>query len=755
MTTSAAWNVGGVSGIGKLQIMSNGKLTASFAVTLTAVTTFQLDSGATYVHTTGSIGTTIMAGIESFAIDSNFVIQTAAAPIFGGGFPTGGFGNLTLKSSANVAINGNIGMVNGNMTYSANGVAVTYTLISNSSSKTLTIGGNLIIDDALVTVVSASSTGRNTINVAGDVLVQSGALRLASASTGGTELNISGNLQIGNLSTSNAGSLHSFAPLANPTINFKGINKSFDLINGGLFTAANINIVVKTGASLNVGSTNLTLTTSTSALPLTIEINGLLTVTDKTLTTAGGIINNGTLNIKNNANLIQSTTTVNTGTGVTNINRNSSPLLRLDYTLWSSPVASQNLLAFSPKTITTRFYNFNTTYNVSSLSGAYSAILDPTTTNFTNGKGYLIRMPNDAEAVTPTPYQGVFTGVANNGDIQVALVDGGVAGLRYNLVGNPYPSPITMSTFVADNSANIESTLYFWRKTNGLGTAYCTWNGGTFVTNINAQSEDPLGIIQIGQGFFVEAKSAASSISFNNLQRVADNSGQFFKTKQVAESSRIWLNATNAAGIFSQMAVSYTTNATQGVDAFDGKYINDSTTALTSNINNDEYTIQGRSLPFDPSDLVALNFKTDVAGEYSIALDHFDGVFAKGHDVYLVDGKTGTETNLKSTAYTFTATTGTDNTRFLLKYQKTLKIDALAFNENSVRIYKSNGTIYINSGDVAISNIKVFDIQGRLIADQQNVKSNTASISNLKSNQALIVQVISEDNKVVSKKVVN
>ncbi|MFT5248597.1 MAG: hypothetical protein ACI93P_000311 [bacterium] len=121
--------------------------------------------------------------------------------------------------------------------------------------------------------------------------------------------------------------------------------------------------------------------------------------------------------------------------------------------------------------------------------------------------------------------------------------------------------------------------------------------------------------------------------------------------------------------------------------------------------------------------------------------------------VYLVDGKTETETNLKSTAYTFTATTGTDNIRFLLKHQKTLKVDAPAFNENSVRIYKSNKTLYINSGDVAISKIKVFDIQGRLIADQQNVKSNTTSISNLKSNQALIVQVISEDNKVVSKKV--
>jgi trimeric autotransporter adhesin len=63
--------------------------------------------------------------------------------------------------------------------------------------------------------------------------------------------------------------------------------------------------------------------------------------------------------------------------------------------------------------------------------------------------------------------------------------------------------------------------------------------------------------------------------------------------------------------------------------------------------------------------------------------------------------------------------------------------------------------LYVNSGASVISNIKVYDIQGRLIAEQKNVKSNNASINNLKANQALIVQVTSEDNKVVNKKVVN
>ena len=467
--------------------------------------------------------------------------------------------------------------------------------------------------------------------------------------------------------------------------------------------------------------------------------------------------------LSNNANLIQ-TNKNSINTGSITVNRNSSLLKRLDYTLWSSPVSgAQTLADFSPLTSQSpsRFYSFDTTYNIGGVNGEYSAIATPTSTTFAAGAGYLIRMPNTADPVTPTAYSGVFTGLPNNGTVPVALIDGLAAGLRYNLVGNPYPSTVNMTQFVTDNSSNIESTLYFWRKTNGVGTAYCTWAPavspatGTFVSNGNTQSVDPLGVLQTGQGFFVEAKPGATSLTFNNSQRVADNAGQFFKTKQVVDAGRVWLNATNTAGDFSQMAVTYSAKATQGVDIYDGKYINDSKFALTSNINNGEYTIQSRPV-FDTTDVVALNFKTATAGDYTIAIDHVDGLFATDQDIYLVDSKTGTETNLKTSSYNFTATSGVDNTRFSLKYQKTLKVDASKFNDNSVKVYVNNGTLYVNSGALAIANIKIFDIQGRLIKEQTNIKSTTATIGNLRaSNQVLIVQVKGEDNSEVTKKVMN
>lgn len=474
--------------------------------------------------------------------------------------------------------------------------------------------------------------------------------------------------------------------------------------------------------------------------------SGSLTINSGTnLTVQNEVINNVGVNgivVENNANLVQVNNTTNSGNVV--VNRNGNALSRLDYTMWSSPVANQNLATFSPLTSQSpsRFYTYDSSTNL------YNTVATPTTTSFVAGTGYLIRMPNTAVIAPDTEtFAGQFTGVPNNGAIGFT---GLTAGLYY-AVGNPYPSTISAESFLGANAT--DGVLYFWRKTNGSGgSAYATYTAGG-ATSSTPTSATPNVTIQVGQGFIV--KPTGTTLNFTNAMRTSNNSNQIFRTKAV-EKNRIWLNLTNTAGVFSQALVGYIDGATQGVDVgLDGKYINDSPVALTSDINGEEYTIQVRPA-FDASDVVALNFKTDVAGDYIIAIDRTDGLFAAGQDIYLVDSTTGTETNLKTDVYNFTATTGTANARFSLKYQKTLGIDSPNFNENNVAVYKNNETIYVNSGANAISNIKVFDIQGRLIAEQNKVNATSATIKNIKVNQqVLIVKVTSQDNKVVNKKVVN
>ena len=509
---------------------------------------------------------------------------------------------------------------------------------------------------------------------------------------------------------------------------------------------------------------NYSVATDLAAKTLTVSNNAVVTIpsgNDVTVTDAVTVTAPATFTLSNNANLVQTNPSA-TNSGAINVNRNSNPLFRLDYTLWSSPVSgSQTLGGFSPltsQTPTSRFYIYD--YSLGTGTGLYSSASPATI--FTTGTGYLIRMPNEGSAnynarTETLAYPGVFTGTANNGTVTlgspVALATG-----EFYAVGNPYPSTISASAFLSGNP-NAGGTLYFWRKTNGTpntSSSYATWTTlGVAGSSLAPNNVAPDGTIAVGQGFIVNT-GTATTLNFTNAMRTSSNSALFFKTKKIAEKSRVWLNLTNTTGAFSQALIGYVDGATNGFDnGIDGKSINDSPIALTSNINNEEYTIQGRPA-FVTSDVVALNFKTAKAGDYTIAIDRVDGLFLGNQAIYLLDSKTGIETDLKMGSYTFTAAAVVDNTRFSLKFQKTLSIEGQEISDNSVIVYKNGGVIYVNSGAKMMSNIKVFDIQGRLIAEQKSVKANTTSIQNLKaSNQVLIVKVTTDDNQVISKKVEN
>ena len=55
--------------------------------------------------------------------------------------------------------------------------------------------------------------------------------------------------------------------------------------------------------------------------------------------------NGSSLTVENNASLVQIDKNY-TNTGIVNVKRNSSPMIRLDYTAWSSPVSNQQLQSF-------------------------------------------------------------------------------------------------------------------------------------------------------------------------------------------------------------------------------------------------------------------------------------------------------------------------------------------------------------------------------------------------------------------------
>ncbi|WP_298151231.1 hypothetical protein, partial [Flavobacterium sp.] len=287
------------------------------------------------------------------------------------------------------------------------------------------------------------------------------------------------------------------------------------------------------------------------------------------------------LTFENNSNLIQADDVINEGNIV--YKRNAS-MRRLDYTYWSAPVsrADFTLKSFSPQTVsppfgTSRFYEMNESSN------SFGSI-DPLLTYFDANniaKGFCIRAPNDFNlAGNLQTFNGVFMGVPNNGNITVPTSYSG-AGKGYNLIGNPYPSPINALQFL--QTAGNAGTIYLWTHTaqgavTGSNYAMINLTGSTKATatlpnSTTYFSATPNGTIQSGQGFVLGRLNGNSPVAtFNNSQRTANNDGQFFRTA-TTEPDRFWLNLTGSDAA-NQILIGYIENATNGLDeSIDGRLL--------------------------------------------------------------------------------------------------------------------------------------------------------------------------------------
>lgn len=504
---------------------------------------------------------------------------------------------------------------------------------------------------------------------------------------------------------------------------------------------------------------DLSLTTDLNTKNITVN-SGIFTVpSGRNLTVSGAIINNGipTDFVIESGGSLNQTTDLPNEDAIT-VKRNSFPLYRQDYTLWSSPVAAQNLRNFSPQTLFNRFSSYNTDAGT---VGAYVQELftndDVQNKTFELAKGYLIRMPNNwpefINAGTPgTSYPGEFKGVPNNGAISVNI---STSNTGLNLVGNPYPSPLSISNFFDGNPA-IQRTLYFWRKKNDAGgSGYATYTELGLVSN---QPEltglDLQNTINPGQGFFIMS-SGQTTLNFSNSMRSSSQNGTFLRSN-TTEKHRIWLNLSQNETIISQTLIGYTSGATLNFDnGLDGNYFNDSPIALTSLIESQELAIQARNIPFELTDSVPLGFKTNESGMYTISLFQFDGLFAEIQPVFLKDNFTGTMHNLKLSPYSFNSNEGIYNQRFSVEYQSTLGVNNPKIEATQIMVFKKNEVLNINSGTIMMRKIELIDVMGRVIEthnthNQTNVKIDTQTISN----QVVLIKITTTDNRVVTKKMV-
>lgn len=503
--------------------------------------------------------------------------------------------------------------------------------------------------------------------------------------------------------------------------------------------------------------------TSVNACSCTIDEGKKVTVLNSnTLGLEFDYYGSGILILEDSASLYQSDDEV-VNTGISNMKRKSSPILKFDYTYWSSPVENQKLIDVSPNTLSDKYFSFDFALN--------DWYQENPSNKMTIGKGYIIRGPQGFSTTVPSKFEAIFKGVPNNGKINLVLGNRDTS----NLIGNPYPSALNADLFLLQNRLNLKGALHFWTHNTPFANNvyntddYAVYNllGGvgtrsSLSSGVNETTPD--GTIASGQAFFVNSKNLGN-VEFNNSMRILGRNSSFFKpgrnSKEESlngfERHRIWLNFENKEGLFKQILLGYIEGATNLYDEdFDAVSLNGNKYVdFYSLIENKNLVIQGRALPFTDTDAVPLGYRTAISGEFMISLDKVDGNM-KDQPIYIEDKTAGVVHDLRASNYTFTTAIGTFTDRLVLRYtNKTLGTRDFENLENGISVSVKNKAINIMSSKENIKEVGIYDISGKQLYSKKKVGSTELQIGNLQSsNQVLMVKVILDNDFTSTRKTI-
>jgi hypothetical protein len=646
-----------------------------------------------------------------------------------------------------------------------NFASVDYTAAFSNDYGGLAVCNNLTIKGSKVEVAGNSN---NKLEVYGNLVIDapSGALDMddSNAGTADGQLYLHGNWtnNMGNVAFQEGNGTVLFNGTAPQIINAVtpiGTEMFYNVILNNNFDTAVSNDLIATGnLTVNGGRT------------LTIDANGYAQANKQ-------LSHNGNIVIENNGQLIQiDETDTNSGTyagTAFQVKRTVSNLRSLDYVYWSAPVAGYDISGINGSL---RYYWNTTAANPNGTQGYWLAASGA----MTKGQGYIVRGPSSF--TTPQTLNVSFTGKPFNGQFTYPITRGtDVVSMNDNLilVGNPYPSAINADTFIAVNP-NIEGAVHIWTHGTLPSSAITSpfyenfvanYTMNDYITYNGTATTIPMvfdGKIASGQGFFIkmnEAGAVNQNITFSNAMRGSSatailNNTQFFRDANggsVTEKNRIWLDLINASNQVSTTVVGYVTGATMAKDNYYDAYAKlNSGLSFYSTIDNEAIHIQGRALPFDVEDRVALGMEIPSVGNHKIAIRYADGLFSGNQEIYLEDKQLNIIHDLRANPYSFTVdNTGFVNNRFVLRFKNTtLGNDTFETTAAAVTIY-TNESINVTSSLERIKEVLVYDVLGRQITSKKNVSANTAVLTNVRPTQsALIVKVTLENGQTVTKKVI-
>jgi hypothetical protein len=560
----------------------------------------------------------------------------------------------------------------------------------NKSTGTLTLGQNISIQNGLTLTAGAGAfdLGSNTIDLSGN-LVNNATLTPSNSTlsiiSGSTTISGSSLTSLGNLTITPTGSL-----VASASLSVKG-----DFTNNGSFNANN-GTVTFDGPSPQIihGSTNTNFNNiiynNNSSLTISApqSLTGALSIT-----TSSGVFNaNGNLTLlstsTSDARIAQITSGGSISGNVT-VQRylpNAGSLRAYRYL--ASPVTNATVSQWKATFPITGTFNdpstvaewpaFPTLIQGNPSMYSYNEAHTPTTTvedrfetfppngsstsatALVNGKGYSAFVRQQASPITLS-----VTGAPQQGSVGVAVTaQSGGGNDGWNLIGNPYPSPINWANVTVPSG--VSNSIVIKDNTNNFGQGagtFVSYAGGVGIPNTYT------GTISSGQAFWVRATSGATII-FQEDDKVATSNPKFVRQETLSNLIRVNLSGNGksdeAVVRFVHSGNDYADN---NYDAF--KLKNDYINLASFSSDNKKLAINGMGA-LGCSSQVKLDVSDTKSGTYQLSFSNYES-FTSGVAISLLDKVSNTTQDVRtSPSYSFSinendpSTFGAD--RFVLQF---------------------------------------------------------------------------------------
>ncbi len=511
--------------------------------------------------------------------------------------------------------------------------------------------------------------------------------------------------------------------------------KDMSLTNEATITASDANIVINTGAAIDLSTTTEIILNSLTVAgaggtqrlqgsfdinDVSISSNHVTTIGDtSSLTINTSITNPGDLVVESGGSLILRSA-VNSLSAITVYRTTTFNSSTGKYSVVGSPLKLNGFAVLGTNAQPWIFeYDETEPYD----TDGSARFKSPSESTMTLGKGYFSAFTGDANGEV------VFYGVPQYKNLTYAVSRtdhvGDASDVEgFNLVANPFTSPIEFDKLMNANSSLLEEeTIWIWddiasNAEGGTNDDYITINTMGNTDSRGGRLTDWDGTINVAQGFFVKTGSSGN-LSFNQAMKTHDGNddASYFRPEEL-EIEKYWIGITSETGLEGTNAlIGFHPEATEGVDKrFDASRFGDAL-SLFSVIDDKRYAIQG--LPskwLENSGQIRLGCQIEEAGTYSIRLQRSEN--AGELPLYLTDHETGETVSMIEESYTFSIEAGIYYDRFSLSAspegnQVILGAESL---HKDLIVYGYDNVIYLKTQQPGAIEVRTLD--GKVVAKE-------------------------------------